>query len=71
MFPISRIISHQPKNNEAALRTELDLIEETREAATLRASLQKLKAAKYHNARVKERTFKVGDDVMRKVEATA
>ena len=49
------------------MRIELDLLEERREEAQLRAEAYKQKTAQYFNKRVKGRGFKVGDLVLREV----
>ena len=46
---------------------ELDLLEETRARALLRVAAYQQRSARYFNSKVKDRRFKVGDLVLRKV----
>ncbi|XP_021812768.1 uncharacterized protein LOC110755796 [Prunus avium] len=57
----------EPKANEAALALSLDLIEERRTAANLRNEAYKQRVSWYYDSRVKPRSFRIGDWVMRKV----
>jgi hypothetical protein len=68
--PIARVLYFSPQNNEQGLRVNLDLLEESRLAAAMKNQAYRHKATQYHNARVKNMTFKQGDLVLRKLEAT-
>ncbi|GKV43860.1 hypothetical protein SLEP1_g51110 [Rubroshorea leprosula] len=48
----------------------LDLLDEVREKAQLRTLVYKQKLANFYNKRVRPRTFKVGDPVLRKASLT-
>ena len=43
------------------------MLEEKREKAQMRVAVYQQRAARYYNSRVRERTFRVGDLVLRKV----
>jgi len=68
--PNARILYFSPQNNEQGLRVNLDLLEKSRLTAAIKNEAYRHKATQYHNARVKYRTFKQGDLVLRKLEAT-
>ena len=53
--------------NEKALRTGLDLVEEKRDQAYLRMATFKQRVSQYFNKRVKHRNFQVGDLVLKAV----
>ncbi|KAL0445789.1 UNVERIFIED_CONTAM: hypothetical protein Slati_1706800 [Sesamum latifolium] len=65
-----RVKQYNSDSNEQCLRMNLDLVEEARERATVRAAMYKARMAKAYNARVRPRSFQVGDLVMRKVKAS-
>ena len=48
-------------------RYELDLLEEKHDLAALRVAFYKRRSERYFNSKVKERRFKEGDLVLRKV----
>ncbi|GJS01640.1 reverse transcriptase domain-containing protein [Tanacetum coccineum] len=56
--------------NDEELRLNLDLLEERRERATIREAKAKLKMTKYYNARVPGVTFRPGDFVYRRNDAS-
>ena len=58
------------EENEVGLRQKLDLIEETREQALLRNEAYKQRVARHVHRRVKYRSFKEGDLVLRRSEIT-
>ncbi|XP_021833172.1 uncharacterized protein K02A2.6-like [Prunus avium] len=62
-----RTESFEPKANEAALALSLDLIEEQRTVANLHNEAYKQCVSRYYDSRVKPRSFRIGDWVMRKV----
>ena len=57
----------QTDRNNERLREELELIGEKREQAMMRNAAYKQRTACYFDRRVKERRFKVGDLVLRRV----
>nr|XP_043629904.1 uncharacterized protein LOC122601206 [Erigeron canadensis] len=65
-----RVINFDPAQNEEAFRENLNLIEEIREMAHIRQAENKRQMAKYYNKKVRPITFKVGDHVWRKNEAS-
>ncbi|KAL0410914.1 UNVERIFIED_CONTAM: hypothetical protein Slati_3681100 [Sesamum latifolium] len=65
-----RVKHYNSNSNEQGLRMNLDLVEETRERAAVRAAMYKARMAKAYNERVRPRSFQVGDLVMRKAEAS-
>ncbi|XP_074327836.1 uncharacterized protein LOC141665754 [Apium graveolens] len=65
-----RIQVYNAKENEEGKRLALYLIDEVRDAAHAKIIEYQKKAFFYYNLRVKERFFKQGDLVLRKVEAT-
>ena len=58
------------QHNPQDLRVNLDLLEEKREEARIRMSAYKQKVARYYNSRVKSKTFRVGDLVLRRAAVT-
>ncbi|XP_074337255.1 uncharacterized protein LOC141674445 [Apium graveolens] len=65
-----RIQVYNAEENEEGKRLDLDLIDEVRDAAHTKIVEYQKKASFYYNLRVKERFFKQGDLVLRKVEAS-
>lgn len=74
MLPVELMIGSlctmhfQGKNNDEDLRQNLDLIEEKHERSNVRRATYKSTVEVYYNQRVKEKSFKVGDYVLRKNE---
>ena len=58
------------ERNEEEQRLNLDLLQERREMAAIREARYKKQVEKYYNRRVRPVTFKVGDFVYRKNEAS-
>ena len=58
------------ETNEEGLRLALDLIDEVRDEANAKIVEHQKKASFYYNLRVKERFFRQGDLVLRKIEAS-
>ncbi|XP_021971951.1 uncharacterized protein LOC110867121 [Helianthus annuus] len=58
------------EENERELRSNLDLLEERRNIATIKEARYKKKIEKYYNARAKLYKFKVGDFVLRNNDAS-
>ncbi|XP_057251730.1 uncharacterized protein LOC130591816 [Beta vulgaris subsp. vulgaris] len=67
--PTLRVLMYSEDANWAALRTALDLVLEVRGNALLRMQLYKLRMAREFNKRVARRPLKLGDLVLRKMEA--
>ncbi|XP_074355651.1 uncharacterized protein LOC141695292 [Apium graveolens] len=65
-----RIQAYNEEENEEGKRLALDLIDEVRDAAHTKIMEYQKKASFYYNLGVKERFFKQGDLVLRKVEAS-
>ena len=64
MLPFTRTISYDEYSNTEELTLNLDLIEELRNAAALRVQNYQQRIARYYNARVKHRSYKVGSLVL-------
>ncbi|GJU05656.1 hypothetical protein Tco_1122086 [Tanacetum coccineum] len=58
------------EGNEEEMRLNLDLLQERREAAAIREARYKMKMEHYYNKRVRLISFKVGEYVYRKNEAS-
>jgi hypothetical protein len=69
--PNARVLYFFPQNNDQGLRVNLDLLEESILTTAVKNEAYRRKATQYHNARVKNKTFKQGDLVLRKLEATS
>ncbi|KAL0355699.1 UNVERIFIED_CONTAM: hypothetical protein Sradi_4016800 [Sesamum radiatum] len=65
-----RVKHYNSNSNEQGLRMNLDLVEEARERVAVQAAMYKARMAKAYNARVRSRSFQVGDLVIRKAEAS-
>ncbi|GKC06189.1 reverse transcriptase domain-containing protein [Tanacetum coccineum] len=66
-MPTHRIMMVKDGNgNEEEMRLNLDLLQERREAATIREAIYKMKMEHYYNKRVRPKSFKVGDYVYRR-----
>ncbi len=69
-LPSSRVEHFDASSSSSQLRNNLDLVEEVREAARVRMAKYQQRMAQYYNARVKIKSFKEGDLVLRKAEAS-
>ncbi|XP_038972181.1 uncharacterized protein LOC120104693 [Phoenix dactylifera] len=69
-LPSPRVEHYNAASNSSQLRGNLDLVEETREAARVRTARYQRKTAQYYNSRVKAKLFKVGDLVLRRAETS-
>ncbi|XP_057247437.1 ras-related protein RHN1-like [Beta vulgaris subsp. vulgaris] len=67
--PTLRVMMYSEDANWAALRTALDLVPEVRSNALSRMQLYNLRMAREFNKRVARRPLKLGDLVLRKMEA--
>ena len=66
-FPMLRISSFTPGNNDELLEKSLDLIEERRESAMVQLAYYQHKLKQGYDANVKLRPLAMGDLVLRKV----
>ena len=62
-----RVEFKNTEHNEEILRLNLDLLEEKREQVLKRAEDYHRKTAKYYDRRVKPKSFKPGDLVLKKL----
>ena len=62
-----RMIHYDPEENEELLGISLDLIEEKRNDASLKAAAHRQKIAKYYNSRVKACSLQEGDLVLKRI----
>ncbi|XP_038971180.1 uncharacterized protein LOC120104330 [Phoenix dactylifera] len=69
-LPSPRVECYNADSNSSQLRNNLDLVEEVREAVRVRMMRYQRKTAQYYNAKVKAKSFKVGDLVLRRAEAS-
>ena len=67
VVPTYRTLHFQSEQNDSQLRMELDLLEERRDEARLRMAAYQQASARFYNSRVKHRSFRPGDLVLRKV----
>ena len=67
--PSLRGETYNQEENFALQRYELDLLEEKRDMAALIIASYKRRSERYLNSKVKERRFKKGDLVLRKVNS--
>ncbi|KAL0458021.1 UNVERIFIED_CONTAM: hypothetical protein Slati_0429300 [Sesamum latifolium] len=65
-----RVKHYNSSSNEQGLRMNLDLVEEARERAAVRAAMYKARMAKAYNAHVKPRSFQGGNLVTGKAKAS-
>ncbi|XP_043809096.1 uncharacterized protein LOC122722457 [Manihot esculenta] len=69
-IPTHRFQFNNEDSNSDKLKSNLDALEEIREEGQVRATAYQQKAARYYNQKVRERSLKVGDLALRKLEAT-
>ena len=67
VIPLHRRIHYNPEENENLLNVSLDLIEERRNDAALKAAAHRQKVARQYNSKVKARALKEGDLVLKRV----
>ena len=65
-----RVSYFNPENNESHIRLHLDLLEEVREEASLRAAARQKQTAQRYNKTVKPKSFNEGDLVLRNCQAS-
>ncbi|XP_071742632.1 uncharacterized protein [Rutidosis leptorrhynchoides] len=68
--PTFRIQNFDEESNSEALRENLNLLEERRLSAAVKEANNKQKIAKYYNLRVRSRSYKCGDLVLHKNDAS-
>ncbi|GKV19462.1 hypothetical protein SLEP1_g29723 [Rubroshorea leprosula] len=68
--PSLRVSHFDSTRNDLLLREDLDLLDEVCEHARLRTMAYKQKIANFYNKRVRPRSFKIGDLVLRKAGLT-
>ena len=66
-IPSLRRETYNPEENHTLICYELDLLEEKRNLTALKTASYKWWSERYFNSKVKERRFKEGDLVLRKV----
>ncbi|VFQ74019.1 unnamed protein product [Cuscuta campestris] len=69
-FPTFRESNYQPQQNKEDHLAELNLVEERRMAAEVKMSTYQQVVKKYHDNKVGPRYFQVGDEVLRRREAS-
>ncbi|VFQ86996.1 unnamed protein product [Cuscuta campestris] len=69
-FPTFQESNYQPQQNEEDHLAELNLVEERRMAAEVKMSTYQQVVKKYHDNKVGPRYFQVGDEVLRRREAS-
>jgi hypothetical protein len=65
-----RATHYCPENNEQWLRANLDLLEESWLTTTIKNKVYQHQITRYHNAKVKNKSFKFEDLALWKLEAT-
>ena len=65
--PSHRVAYYDPMTNKALLLESLDMIEEKRDEADLRASRHRHQVARYYDRKVRFKTFEPGDLVLKRV----
>ncbi|XP_075507601.1 uncharacterized protein LOC142544437 [Primulina tabacum] len=66
-FELARVMFYN-EDNDTRQATDLDLLEEKREVASIHMEAYKNRIAQSYNRRVVQRSFQVGDLVLRKVQ---
>ena len=69
-LPSPRVLFVSEENNSNSLRANLDLLDERRETAAIRQAAYKSMVEKHYNRRVKGTTYRSGELVLRKNEAS-
>ncbi|KAK2998279.1 hypothetical protein RJ639_022952 [Escallonia herrerae] len=69
-LPSLRLLTYDPNMNDEALRCNLDLLDEQRDQAQLRLAAYQQCVARYHDRRIRPLAFRIGDLVLRRVEAS-
>ena len=66
-IPSLQCETYNPEENHALMCYELDLLEKKCDLVALRTTSYKWRSERYFNSKIKERRFKEGDLVLRKV----
>nr|GEX86155.1 reverse transcriptase domain-containing protein [Tanacetum cinerariifolium] len=69
-MPTLRTAEVDPARNNEALEINMDLLKENRDEAAIREAKSKAKMKKYYNSKVRDTSFKPGDLVYRKNDAS-
>ncbi|KAK3033680.1 hypothetical protein RJ639_034559 [Escallonia herrerae] len=70
-LPSLHLTTYDPIQNAEALRANLDLLDERRKQAAMRLAAYQHRVSKFYDQRVRPRMFRVGDLVLRRIEAFA
>ena len=65
-----QVAHYDSEQNEANLRANLDLLNEIREEASVKAAARQMRVAQYYNKQVKAKVFEEGDLVLRNCQAS-
>ena len=68
MFDSPRILAYIQQDAEDARHDSLDLLDKERDVALARSAIYQLNLRRYHSRRVRQRSFRVGDLVLRLVQ---
>ena len=68
MFDCPRIQAYIQQDAEDARQDSLDLLDEERDVALARSAIYQQNLRRYHSRRVQQRSFRVGDLVLRLVQ---
>ncbi|CAN6372036.1 unnamed protein product [Urochloa humidicola] len=63
-----RVEAYDPQGNETNLQDAMDQLDEARDVALLRSAMYQQALRRYHSRRVKDRSFNVGDLILRLVQ---
>ena len=63
-----RVATYIEANNEKARQDSLDMLDEERDIEAVRSAIYQQDLHRYHNRRVKSRTFQEGDLVLRLIQ---
>ena len=65
-----RVQAYNDDGNQASLEDAVDQLDEARDIALLHSAKYQQSLRRYHNRRIKDRAFSVGDLVLRRVQTT-
>ncbi|KAK3027190.1 hypothetical protein RJ639_042456 [Escallonia herrerae] len=69
-LPLARLVTYNPDTNDAGLRGNLDLLDETRDQVAMRLAAYQHRVAKFFDKRVRSRSFRIGDLVLRRMDVS-
>ncbi|KAK3012405.1 hypothetical protein RJ639_012054 [Escallonia herrerae] len=69
-LPSARLVTYNPDTNDAGLRGNLDLLDETRDQVAMRLAAYQHRVAKFFDKRVRSHTFRIGDLVLRRMDVS-